>query len=274
MAKACDLAYFVGLSGLTSRPFYEDVGFTDTPQMFTANIINSALVGTTETEVVLAFRGTLPIDTDDWDDFVESIRDWVNDGEANLVEAEYTVGLVHQGFNHSLDLLWDDVLAAVEAQHAATKLPVVVTGHSKGGALASLAAMRLQKDAAITPDVYTFGSPRAGNTLFAKDYNSKILDSWRFENKDDLVPHLPPIVLLLDFLAKADSRLAGLSAHDYHHVGLLEFLNWSGPIVQGSSLALDAQRLTHLAELAAANQIKQVAIDHSLEKQYIPRLSS
>jgi hypothetical protein len=91
MAKASDVTCFIDRpGGPTSCSFYGDVGFTAAPQTFTANVINGALVGTTGTEVVLAFRGTLPINTDDWDAFVESIRDWDNDGEANLVNAEYT----------------------------------------------------------------------------------------------------------------------------------------------------------------------------------------
>jgi len=275
MAKACDVAYSIGApGGITSSRYYDNVGFTSEPNAFAAAIINAALVGTTGSEVILAFRGTLRIDTDNWDEFVESVQDWANDGAVKLVDVSYTAGLVHQGFQRSLDLLWPDLIDAVRSQQTASKLPVIVTGHSKGGALASLAAMRLQNETGISPCVYTFASPRAGNTQFARDYNAKLPKSWRFENSDDLVPHLPPTVLLLDFLAEADPRFAGLSAHDYHHVGLLEFMDWGGTIVEGSSLLLDAQRLTHLAELGTTGQIQKVAEDHSLDGQYIPKLSA
>lgn len=274
MAKACDVTYYIGSAGgPTSCPTYHDVGFTALPETFAAGGINAALVGTTATEIVVAFRGTLPINTEDWNEFILSIRDWVNDGAALLATVPYTNGMVHRGFGGALDLLWNNVSAAVLAQQAGGALRVVVTGHSKGGALASLAAMRMQHDMATTPAaVYTYGSPRPGNTQFARDYSARILHSWRFENTDDLVPHLPPIVLLLDFLAKADSRLSGLSAHDYHHVGVLEFINWTGRIMEGSSLTLDAQRLAHLAELAPTGQLQQMSLDHSLERQYIPKL--
>jgi hypothetical protein len=274
MAKAADVPYYSDQpGGPVSCPFYGDVGFTAPPQMFIANQINAALVGTTGTEVVLAFRGTLPIETDNWDAFVTSLLDWVNDGEAKLIDVPYTLGQVHQGFARSLDLLWDDVLPAVKAQQTASKLPIVVTGHSKGGALASLAALRLQHDAALTPAaVYTYGSARAGNSQFARDFAAKILRDWRFENRNDLVPHLPPVTPMLAFLVLADPRLAKLSAHGYQHVGTLEFLNWDGGLTEGSTLTLDGQRLIHFAELAAALQILQVALDHSLEKQYIPKI--
>lgn len=274
MAKASDVTYYIDRpGGPASCPFYNDVGFIAPPQTFIANKINAALVGTTATEVVLAFRGTLPIDTDNWDAFVESLLDWVNDGEANLVNADYTTGQVHQGFDKSLSVLWTNVLPAVNAQHAASKLPVVVTGHSKGGALASLAALRLQYDAQFAPaGVFTYGSARAGNTQFARDYDAKILHHWRFENTDDLVPHLPPVTPLLSFLAQVDPRLSKLSSHGYHHVGLLEFFKWDGSLAEGSSFVLDIERLTHLAQLIPAGQVPKLAQDHSLEKQYIPKI--
>jgi hypothetical protein len=136
-----------------------------------------------------------------------------------------------------------------------------------------LGAIRLQPEAGITPaGVCTYGSARAGNTSFAEDYAARIARDSRFENRDDLLPHLPPTVTLLSFLAQVDSRLAGLAAHGYQHVGLLEFLDWNGAIDEGSSLALDANRLLHFAELAAIGKIVKVAQDHSLEKQYIPKL--
>jgi len=274
MAKASDVTYYIDSpGGPTSCPVYNAVGFVAPPQTFIANEINAALVGTTATEVVLAFRGTLPIDTENWDAFVDSLLDWVNNGEANLVDADYTTGQVHQGFNKSLAVLWTDVLPAVNAQHTASKLPVVITGHSKGGALASLAALRLQFEAAITPAaVYTFGSARAGDTLFWRDYDAKILHDWRFENADDLVPHLPPITPMLSFLAQIDPRLGRLSSHGYHHVGLLEFLNWGGGITEGSSFTLDVERLGHLAQLIPEGKILKLAQDHSLEKQYISKI--
>lgn len=276
MAKASDATYYIDKpGGVATCPHYGDVGFTAAPQTFVANRINAALVGTTATEVIVAFRGTLPIDTTDWDAFVNSVLDWANDGEARLIDVEYSAGPVHHGFANSLELLWDGVLPAVRAQHLASKLPVVVTGHSKGGAMASLGALRLQHDAATTcAGVYTYGSARAGSTLFARDFNAKITRSWRFENTDDIVPHLPPTAPLLAFLAEADPRLGRLSAHGYQHVGQLEFLNWDKSLTDGSSLMLDGQRLLHFAQLAATGQSKQVALDHSLEKQYIPKICS
>jgi hypothetical protein len=273
MAKASDVTYYIGQAGgMASCPFYADVGFTALPTSILDGLVNVALVGTTATEVIVAFRGTLPINTDDWDDFIYSVLDWINDANAALVPVPYTVGLVHRGFSESLQSLWNQLLQAVRSHQAASGLPVVVTGHSKGGALATLGAIRLLNEGSIVPAaVYTFASPRTGDSPFAWNYNSHIPNDWRFENTDDLVPHLPPAAVLIDFLAEVDSRLHGLTSHDYHSVGKLEFFNWTGGLTQGSSLMLDAQRMLHLAELLATGQIRKLAQDHSMEKQYLPK---
>ena len=74
---------------------------------------------------------------------------------------------------------------------------VTVSGHSLGGALATL----LVYDVALnTPDrnptVYSFASPRTGDHLFAGSFNAVVSNSYRVYNRADLVPNLPPILPL------------------------------------------------------------------------------
>jgi hypothetical protein len=40
--------------------------------------------------------------------------------------------------------------------------------------------------------VYTFGSPRVGDKVFAGTYDNLVASSWRVANLNDLVPQLPP----------------------------------------------------------------------------------
>jgi len=40
--------------------------------------------------------------------------------------------------------------------------------------------------------VYTFASPRVGDTDFAARFNATLNEVWRVEYQDDIVPHLPP----------------------------------------------------------------------------------
>ena len=58
------------------------------------------------------------------------------------------------------------------------------TGHSLGGALATLAAYDLQAEFAFRKlQVYTFGSPRTGNHAFAHDYERRVPHTWHVVNE-------------------------------------------------------------------------------------------
>ena len=61
------------------------------------------------------------------------------------------------------------------------------TGHSLGGALATLAAKLIGK---ATPNIaaFTFGQPRVGDPLFAESYGPK---HYRFVTEKDVVPKVP-----------------------------------------------------------------------------------
>lgn len=272
LAKACNVTYYEALpGGATSCPSYADIGFVDTPDIIESGVINAALVGSTKSSVILAFRGTLTPATDNWQQFWDSALDWLNDAAAELITVPYTPGLVHQGFSSSLDGLWSSTLASLK-KRLATGLPLYVTGHSKGGALAALAAIRLLRAESITPTaVYTFAGARAGDISFAKNYATQITTHWRYENTDDIVPHLPPTLAVLGLLTAVEPRLKTLTSHEYRSVGTLQFINWNTQIV-GQSILLDAERLTSFLELVAKEQIEQVAADHSLENQYLPKL--
>ena len=69
---------------------------------------------------------------------------------------------------------------------------VIVTGHSLGGALATIAAPFLA-DYFPTKIVkcISFGSPRVGNENFVKWFNSAVDTNVRVINEHDPVPHLP-----------------------------------------------------------------------------------
>jgi hypothetical protein len=79
---------------------------------------------------------------------------------------------------------------------------VVLTGHSLGGALASLAAEDIANELAKDikqeiPDyhphitLYTFASPRVGNAAFKETIESSCYSCYRVFNTEDLVPQVP-----------------------------------------------------------------------------------
>lgn len=78
-------------------------------------------------------------------------------------------------------------------------LQVYVTGHSLGGALATLAAFDIakalqgvQKETHVV--CYTFGAPRTGNHAFAHDYQKVVPDTWSIIN-DQVCTLLPTLVV-------------------------------------------------------------------------------
>ncbi|CAM9991059.1 unnamed protein product, partial [Phaeothamnion confervicola] len=69
---------------------------------------------------------------------------------------------------------------------------ILVTGHSLGGALATLTTLdfgRRFPKAQVT--MYSFGAPRVGNTAFAELFSRVNGESFRVVNKRDLVARMP-----------------------------------------------------------------------------------
>ena len=175
-------------------------------------------------------------------------------------------GQVHQGFFDALNELWPLMWPQIQNRLAASPgKPVYITGHSKGGAIAPLAAMLCQA-AGLAPYVCTFAAARCGDQTFANGYDAAVTHSVRYEFQDDIVPHLPPSDAFLatlkniPFLAGA---LTGLT-QGYVSVGTLYFINWQNQVVSDSPL-LDLNRLTHLADLLLTLGAGTIINDHSVD---------
>ncbi len=268
LAKACDVAYYVDRpGGVTACPSYGDARFTDVPDVAISGVdrTDAGLVGSCADCVIVAFRGTLPLSFDSGSAFFQSLLDWLNDAKAAPVPGYG--GLVHGGFAASLANLWPTMEPSIRAR-AGAGTPIYVTGHSKGGALATLAAIRLHDEAGLPPAaIYTYAAPRAGNGAFAGHYGQVIGEHWRVENRDDVVPHLPPGGELGPLLRRLDPRFGRLALPEYESVGTLQFINWSGAIV-GNSLPLRLHRLESLTEKLGTGQPQVIVGDHTLTRDY------
>ncbi|XP_053402688.1 lipase ZK262.3-like [Mercenaria mercenaria] len=76
---------------------------------------------------------------------------------------------------------------------------IVITGHSLGGALASLAAVSLVYHRVVPVSrmsLYTFGSPRVGDKEYALNHDQLVNNSWRVVHNRDIVSHLPTCNLI------------------------------------------------------------------------------
>lgn len=148
------------------------------------NIQGFVGVHTQQQRIILSFRGTV----------ATSIANWVTDLKAAKVKNYDGVNgaKVHEGFL----LAWQsvrtktfDAVRALRSRYPNHKL--AITGHSMGGALAVLAATDLSHNGVTVNEVYTYGAPRVGNSVFSQYFKGKISESYRIVNRDDIVPHVP-----------------------------------------------------------------------------------
>lgn len=103
--------------------------------------------------------------------------------------------LVHTGFDASWGEVASKATAGVRAAKAAhPDYSLIVTGHSLGGAVATLAAAHLRA-AGFPADLYTYGSPRVGNDAFVRFVTNQPGGEFRVTHIDDPVPRLPPILV-------------------------------------------------------------------------------
>ena len=115
--------------------------------------------------------------------------------------------LIHRGFSEAYKSFRLNLRASILGvlDNCDTRNPVELyfTGHSLGGALATLACLDTQffldqtgKNATIKTKLYTFGAPRVGNHLFATLVNRTIRDSWRVVMDGDPIPGVPKCMVL------------------------------------------------------------------------------
>lgn len=138
-------------------------------------------------------------------------------------------GAAHHGFRDALETVWEKI----RAQLLKLEGKVFLTGHSLGGALATLAACRMLNDDELKGRVaalYTFGSPRVGTEGFEQNFekDGKTLFHARVVNGDDLVAQVPPAFSIWPFPR-------------YCHVGTRFGIKEGGQIEQGKNVNEDAE---------------------------------
>ncbi|KAG9078999.1 hypothetical protein FS749_008935 [Ceratobasidium sp. UAMH 11750] len=118
---------------------------------------------------------------------------------------------VHDGFRNAQANTAPAVLAAVKkiiAERGATK--VTTTGHSLGGAIATLDAafLKLNLPSTISIKAVTYGQPRVGNQEFANWIDKIIPDFSRITHEHDVIPIVPgkPYSSLINWNSPALSR--------------------------------------------------------------------
>lgn len=129
-----------------------------------------------DNDSVVACRGTEP---NDWKDIEADTNALLAVGEA--------FGRVHRGFKLKVDHLWP----ALEEALTANTRTIWFTGHSLGGAMATICAGRclLSHIKSEPAGLFTFGSPRVGDRQFINYTN---VPHFRWVNNNDIVARVPP----------------------------------------------------------------------------------
>lgn len=130
----------------------------------------------------MVFRGTNELS--DWLDNINAFRESVLFGE------------FHRGFWKSVEDVWSVIYGEYARLREEKKRPLFLTGHSLGGAMATVAASRFLHQDLPFISVYTYGEPRALSRDTSRIYNSEAgKRHHRFQNNEDIVTRVPSRVL-------------------------------------------------------------------------------
>ena len=136
--------------------------------------------------IVVAFRGT-----------ERNLANWLRVNFAFFREDPDTIGsnigTVHIGFNDAYTSLQTEIRDHIrQLKSTYPQAPLYVTGHSLGGAMATLCALDLHLNGIHRdPIMINFGSPRVGNQCFVHAYTQNIRHSIRVAHPGDPITKAP-----------------------------------------------------------------------------------
>jgi len=188
----------------------------------------------------VAFRGT------------QTWKDVVHDLDCKIVPwcKERPQVLVHSGFRKKLRSVEDELLM-VTKEHSDLFDKIVLTGHSLGGALATMASPIVgEAHPKKTVECMTFGAPRVGNEIFVQWFHSNVDVVLRIVNDFDPIQSMP------------------LEAH-YFHVSHAISLSETGEVSKVPDTPANKRLWNALEDLDFDRFIN----DHQLET-YIDRINS
>ena len=172
LADFCNLAYFEPI--FIQRQLAER-GYSSFKWIGSQNSDTQVFLTQKEGYQIICFRGT------------ESLKDIITDLRVNKTDAFDGKGKVHSGFHNAVDDVYKKIEQAININRK-----IIVTGHSLGGALAQLMAYRLAVNKYQVSGIYTYGSPRVGNSEFKTEYDARLAKkTYLHINNKDLVTSIP-----------------------------------------------------------------------------------
>lgn len=218
----------------------ESGGFKLVKTFYSRETDTQAFLAKNDEFAVLAFRGTEVTKNTD-------IKIDVQATKVSVLE-----GRIHSGFR----LAYDSVAKDVEKSVLELKgLPLYLTGHSLGAALATVATQRLEHKPRIRESIaacYTFGSPRVGNSHYDLEFKSPI---YRVVNTTDIVTAIP--LLAMGYMHIGDVRFLGVREGEFQrgiplfrrlYFFLLTVFKFFGPIVGDHAIVEYRRKLEAIAQ--------------------------
>ena len=135
---------------------------------------------------------------------------------------------VHRGFDEALQECLPWVIKNLDPEQ-----PVILTGHSLGGAVAALLLAVLDQRGFKEASAVTFGQPKVTDLHGAETYGH--LDLLRIMHEEDPVPLVPPIAPTVDLdpddyhhfgaevVVKASGHFYYLADHDFRRIDVMDF---------------------------------------------------
>ncbi|MCI0379653.1 MAG: lipase family protein [Gemmataceae bacterium] len=235
-------------------PRYEEFGIDTLLYFASPDGSVRGFTAKTDACVLLVFRGS------------DDVLDWVRNLDFAQVDAHG--GRVHRGFYFTMDTIWSEMNQRLnqllpsplrgEGSGVRGNLPLWITGHSLGGALATLAARRLADTFPIA-GVYTFGQPRVGDPDFVDAFPEEP-PHYRFVNNQDVVTQVPMRWFF----------------NSYKHHGQLYYFDKKGKLSHSDSrwnkMALAfVQFLANRDSTEAQELMEEILLDHDMDR-YIERI--
>lgn len=201
LAAAIMAAYNAYPSSTPSLPGYDTVGTIWVWELAEAGYVTFGFTARAKdgTHNILALRGTFNTDEAFWDvkGWGDPVPFYLTDGSGHLGQygnAQGSLAYFYQDHGHgAYTSLANSLKAAVSKLDSS--LPLYITAHSLGGAMATLGALDVMVSGVYpkpprTPTVVTFGSLHVGDILFAQAYTSRLPMTLRVANLCDFVPSL------------------------------------------------------------------------------------
>jgi hypothetical protein len=256
MASMAQIAYDHFENDYDARKIFitklESGGFELVKTFNNSETDTQAFLAKNDNFAVLAFRGT------------ETTK--IKDVAVDIMASKMAVlqGKVHAGFKHAYDSVAEDI----ESEVVKLKdLPLYITGHSLGAALATVATQRMEVKRDIRDMIaacYTFGSPRVGNSHYSMAFKAPI---YRVVNTTDVVTVIP--LLAMGYIHIGDVRYLGTKPREIQRgipilqrlfLFLLTMFKLFSPIVDDHGIEKYRAKLRIIADeqnLAAQSEVEK-----------------